>query len=445
MLRTTSQTRVKLHMTILNFSFILGGFFLGVSITFAFAVFYNKQKNKGLNEISCVLAAREKEKAVLETRLEMEQTKNEEQSLLLKQSPEILGKEFENLANRIFDAKQEKFSQDSQRTLNSSIGPLREEITRFHKQVEDSHHRENSARNEMNGTIKELMKQTDLVRGETSSLASALKGDSKSQGNWGEMILERMLENSGLSSPREYETQKPHKDQQGQLRYPDVIIHMPDKKDMVVDSKVSLTAYERYRSESDPGEQKNQLKLHINSIKNHIKDLSEKSYQELYGINTLDFVILFIPIEGAFTLALQEDDRLFDDAYKNKNIILTSPSTLMIALRIVENVWRFERQNINAQKISDEAAKLYDKMATVVESLEDIGKHIKKSQEAYESAKSQLKTGSGNVINRFNKIKKLGPNTKKTFPEDWSSETLDQDDLSLCADRKNENDPGAIR
>ena len=432
-------------MTILNLSFILGGFFLGVSITFAFAVFYNKQKNKDLNAISCTLAAREKEKAVLETRLEMEQTKNEEQSLLLKQSPEILGKEFENLANRIFDAKQEKFSQDSQRTLNSSIAPLREEITRFHKQVEDSHHRENSARNEMNGTIKELMKQTDLVRGETSSLASALKGDSKSQGNWGEMILERMLENSGLSSPREYETQKPHKDQQGQLRYPDVIIHMPDKKDMVVDSKVSLTAYERYRSETDPGEQKKHLKLHIHSIKNHIKDLSEKSYQELYGINTLDFVILFIPIEGAFTLALQEDDRLFDDAYKNKNIILTSPSTLMIALRIVENVWRFERQNINAQKISDEAAKLYDKMVTVVESLEDIDKHIKKSQAACDSAKSQLITGSGNVINRFNKIKKLGPNTKKIFPADWSSETLDQDDLSLCADRKNENDPDAIR
>ena len=445
MLRTTSQARVKLHMTILNLSFILVGFFLGVFITSAFAVFYNKQKNKDLNAISCTLAAREKEKAVLETRLEMEQTKNEEQSLLLKQSPEILGKEFENLANRIFDAKQEKFSQDSQRTLNSSIAPLREEITRFHKQVEDSHHRENSARNEMNGTIKELMKQTDLVRGETSSLASALKGDSKSQGNWGEMILERMLENSGLSSPREYETQKPHKDQQGQLRYPDVIIHMPDKKDMVVDSKVSLTAYERYRSETDPGEQKKHLKLHIHSIKNHIKDLSEKSYQELYGINTLDFVILFIPIEGAFTLALQEDDRLFDDAYKNKNIILTSPSTLMIALRIVENVWRFERQNINAQKISDEAAKLYDKMATVVESLEDIDKHIKKSQAACDSAKSQLITGSGNVINRFNKIKKLGPNTKKIFPADWSSETLDQDDLSLCADRKNENDPDAIR
>ena len=438
--KTTSQAGVKLHMTIVSFSFIFGSFLLGVLLAYAFALFDSKKKNKDLSLISCALAVLEKEKAVLEARLEMEQTKNEEQSLLLKQSREILGKEFENLANRIFDAKQEKFSQDSQRTLNSSIGPLREEITRFHKQVEDSHHRENSARNGMNGTIKELMKQTDLVRGETSSLASALKGDSKSQGNWGEMILERMLETSGLSSPREYETQKPHKDQQGHLRYPDVIIHMPDKKDMVIDSKVSLTAYDRYTSEPDSSEQKKHLKQHINSIKNHIKDLSEKSYQELYGINTLDFVILFIPIEGAFTLALQKDDRLFDDAYKNKNIILTSPSTLMIALRIVENVWRFERQNINAQKISDEAAKLYDKMATVVESLEDIGKHIKKSQVAYDSAKSQLITGSGNVINRFNKIKKLGPNTKKTFPDDWTSETLDQSDFSLNTDRKKEDD-----
>ena len=412
------------------FSFIIGGFILGALTAFLVA--------KG------AVASRDQQKAVLATRLEMEQNRFREQSLsneakyneqsaLLKESREILGKEFENLANRIFDSKQEKFSKDNQRTLDSSIGPLREEITKFHKHIEDSHHRENAARSEMNGSIKELMKQTNLVRGEASNLASALKGDSKSQGNWGEMILERMLEESGLSSPREYVTQEPHSDQQGQRRLPDVIIHMPDQRDMVIDSKVSLTDYERYKNESDVVEQKKHLKQHINSVKVHIKELHEKSYEQLEGINTLDFVLLFIPIEGAFMLALQNDDMLFNDAYK-KNIILSSPSTLMAMLKIVKNVWRFEDQNRNSQRISDEAGKLYDQMALVIESLDNIGEHIEKSQNAFEMAKKRMKTGKGNLMNRFDAIKKLGPNTKRNISQAWIDQDKNKEHLSLKHD-----------
>jgi DNA recombination protein RmuC len=417
-------------MTMVYFSFIIGGFILGALTAFLVA--------KG------ALASRDQQKAVLATRLEMEQNRFREQSLsteakyneqsaLLKESREILGKEFENLANRIFDSKQEKFSKDNQRTLDSSIGPLREEITKFHKHIEDSHHRENAARSEMNGSIKELMKQTNLVRGEASNLASALKGDSKSQGNWGEMILERMLEESGLSSPREYVTQEPHLDQQGRRRLPDVIIHMPDQRDMVIDSKVSLTDYERYKNESDVVEQKKHLKQHINSVKVHIKELHEKSYEQLEGINTLDFVLLFIPIEGAFMLALQNDDMLFNDAYK-KNIILSSPSTLMAMLKIVKNVWRFEDQNRNSQRISDEAGKLYDQMALVIESLDNIGEHIEKSQNAFEMAKKRMKTGKGNLMNRFDAIKKLGPNTKRNISQAWIDQDKNKEHLSLKHD-----------
>jgi DNA recombination protein RmuC len=285
----------------------------------------------------------------------------------------------------------------------------------------------------MNGSIKELMKQTNLVRGEASNLASALKGDSKSQGNWGEMILERMLEESGLSSPREYVTQEPHIDQQGRRRLPDVIIHMPDQRDMVIDSKVSLTDYERYKNEPDVVEQKKHLKQHINSVKVHIKELHEKSYEQLEGINTLDFVLLFIPIEGAFMLALQNDDMLFNDAYK-KNIILSSPSTLMAMLKIVKNVWRFEDQNRNSQRISDEAGKLYDQMALVIESLDNIGEHIEKSQNAFEMAKKRMKTGKGNLMNRFDTIKKLGPNTKRNISQAWIDQDKNKEHLSLKHD-----------
>jgi DNA recombination protein RmuC len=208
---------------------------------------------------------------------------------------------------------------------------------------------------------------------------------------------------------------------------------MPDQRDMVIDSKVSLTDYERYKNEPDVVEQKKHLKQHINSVKVHIKELHEKSYEQLEGINTLDFVLLFIPIEGAFMLALQNDDMLFNDAYK-KNIILSSPSTLMAMLKIVKNVWRFEDQNRNSQRISDEAGKLYDQMALVIESLDNIGEHIEKSQNAFEMAKKRMKTGKGNLMNRFDAIKKLGPNTKRNISQAWIDQDKNKEHLSLKHD-----------
>ncbi|MFT7267750.1 MAG: DNA recombination protein RmuC [Porticoccus sp.] len=384
-----------------------------------------------------VLASREKDvallgsdKTLLEVRLESDKIRYEEQLALLKQARESLSQEFENLANRIFDAKQEKFSQESKLALNSSIDPLREEITGFRKQVEEAYHNENANRNKLIGQVVELQKQAQQVGEDAVQLASALKGDSKFQGNWGEVVLERLLEDSGLTKGREYVVQASHYNDEGHRRNPDVIIHMPDQKDLVIDAKVSLTDYERYCRASDSKEKKLFLKQHVNSIRNHISGLSRKAYEQLEGINTLDFVLIFVPIEGAFMLALQNDDTLCKDAY-DKGILLVSPSTLLVVLKTVHNVWRYDKQNRNAERIAIEAGKLYDQLALVVDSLDEVGRHIGKSQDAWDQAKNRLVNGRGNLVKRFDDIRKLGAHSKRKIPETWSKEALDQEDASL--------------
>tara|TARA_B110000503_G_scaffold135527_1_gene216295 strand:+ start:215 stop:1567 length:1353 start_codon:yes stop_codon:yes gene_type:complete len=383
------------------------------------------------------LASREKDvallssdKTLLEVRLESDKIRYEEQLALLKQARESLSQEFENLANRIFDAKQEKFSKESKLALSSSIDPLREEITGFRKQVEEAYHNENANRNKLIGQVVELQKQAQQVGEDAVQLASALKGDSKFQGNWGEVVLERLLEDSGLTKGREYVVQSSRYNDEGHRRNPDVIIHMPDQKDLVIDAKVSLTDYERYCRASDSKEKKLFLKQHVNSIRNHISGLSRKAYEQLEGVNTLDFVLIFVPIEGAFMLALQNDDTLCKDAY-DKGILLVSPSTLLVVLKTVYNVWRYDKQNRNAERIAIEAGKLYDQLALVVDSLDEIGRHIGKSQDAWDQAKNRLVSGRGNLVKRFDDIRRLGARSKRKIPETWSKEALDQEDASL--------------
>ena len=250
---------------------------------------------------------------------------------------------------------------------------------------------------------------------EALNLTNALKGENKTQGNWGELVLENILEQSGLRKGVEYELQATLKSNEGKTYRPDVIIHMPQNRDIVVDSKVSLTAYERFVNAEEPQEKAKALKEHIASISSHIKELSAKNYEKLEGINTLDFVLLFMPIEGAFLLALEQDGEFFKRAYEN-NILVVSPSTLLVTLRTIEHIWRTQRQEEHAKKIAAEAEAMYDKLVLFVEEMKHIGTHLQKTQDSYDKAMNRLSTGRGNVIKRAQNMKALGLKPKKELP-----------------------------
>ena len=365
---------------------------------------------------------------VLEQRLVGQQAQYEAQLKLLQEAKQSLSQEFENLANRIFEDKQAKFTVQNKEALEVTLSPLRRDIGDFRKQVESAYDKETADRNKLVGQLSELQKQTMQVSADAVSLANALRGDNKAQGNWGEFILEKLLEDSGLSKGREYDTQVALKDESGKRRNPDVIIHLPEGRDIVIDAKVSLVDYERY-FHADTDELKQQcLRQHLNSLRAHIKGLSHKDYENLDGVNSLDFVLIFIPVEAAFMVALAQDPEMMRDAY-DRGIILVSPSTLMVTLRTIKNLWRYADQNRNAQLIADKAGGLYDQFVLYIEALDDVGKHINKSQEAWDSARKRLSTGKGNLIRRTEELKKLGAKAKKTLPDDLELEDSAQTNL----------------
>lgn len=356
------------------------------------------------------------EKLVLEEKLSNQETNFEAQLKLVKEAKQSLSQEFENLANRIFDDKQTKFSEQSKQALDTSLSPLRRDIGDFRKQVSSAYEKENADRNQLAGQIGELQKQTMKISSEAASLANALKGDNKQQGNWGEFVLEKLLEDSGLSKGREYETQVALKDEEGKRRNPDVIIRLPEGKDIIIDAKTSLLNYERYFHADNEQQRQEFLKNHLNSLRAHIKGLDIKNYEKLETINSLDFVLIFIPVESAFMLALDNDPDIMREAY-DRGIILVSPSTLMVTLRTIKNLWRYADQNINAQQIAEKAGGLYDLFVLHVEALEDIGKHLDKSKDAYETAFKRLSTGRGNLVKRSEELKSLGAKTKKAIAD----------------------------
>ena len=370
----------------------------------------------GRNELSSDIAQLNTEKLVLEEKLSSQQSNFESQLKLVQEAKVSLGQEFENLANRIFDDKQTKFSEHSKQALETSLSPLRRDLGDFRKQVSSAYDKENADRNRLAGQISELQRQTMKVSSDAASLANALKGDNKQQGNWGEFVLEKLLEDSGLSKGREYETQVALKDEEGKRRNPDVIIHLPEGRDIIIDAKVSLIDYERY-FHAEEGESRNQsLNQHLNSLRTHIKGLSVKNYEKLENVNSLDFVLIFIPVESAFMLALDNDPDIMREAY-DRGIILVSPSTLMVTLRTIKNLWRYADQNINAQQIAEKAGGLYDLFVLHVEALEDIGKHLDKSKDAYDTAFKRLSTGRGNLVKRSEELKTLGAKTKKALAD----------------------------
>lgn len=350
-------------------------------------------------------------------KIQLENLKNEfiikEENLkekieLLETSKERLKQEFENLANKLFEENSKK----SASNLNLMLNPFKEQLSSFGKRVDDIYNEETKQRSSLLTEIKNLKDLNNQISQDAINLTKALKGENKTQGDWGELILSKILEQTGLREGIEYTTQGSFTDEQGKRLRPDVIVHLPLNKDIVIDSKVTLTAYLKYTQASDDVQREIATKELIKSIYAHIKGLSLKSYEDIDSVNTLDFVLMFIPIESAFMLAFSNDNNLFKIAFEN-NIMLVSPSTLFATLRTVENIWRYEHQNENALLISKKAADLYDKFANFVNDIEAIGLNINRTQKSYEEAMNKLSLGKGNLLRRSEEFIELGVKAKK--------------------------------
>jgi DNA recombination protein RmuC len=384
------------------------------------------QIDQSKNQTQLVVQEREalrKEKEVLIIQLSKKETdfenlweRNKEQKQEVEQLQEKFTKEFENLANKILEEKTNKFTEQNKEHLKNILAPLQEKITHFEKKVEDTHKESIDYHAALRQQILGLKEMNEQMSKETINLTKALKGDSKMQGNWGELVLERVLEKSGLEKDREYFVQQSFVTPEGNRVFPDVIINLPDGKKMIVDAKVTLTAYERFVNEDDEVLKKQHLKEHIASINRHVEQLGTKNYHDLYQMESPDFVLLFIPIESAFAVALQEDASLYNKAFE-KNIVIVTPSTLLATLRTIDSMWTNQKQQENALEIARQAGALYDKFEGFVSDLIKIGKKMDEAKTEYQGAMNKLVEGKGNLISSVERIKKMGAKAKKALPE----------------------------
>ncbi len=335
-------------------------------------------------------------------------------------------KEFENLANKIFEDKSTKFTAQNKENIQTILHPLQEKIKGSEDKVEKTHKESIDYHAALRQQIVGLKEMNLQMSKETINLTKALKGDNKTQGNWGELVLERVLEKSGLEKNREYVVQQSFTNEEGKRVLPDVVIHLPDNRKMIVDSKVSLTAYEQFVNAEEEPQKALFLKDHINSLKRHIEQLSEKKYEDIYKIESPDFVLLFIPIEPAFAVAINSDNSLYNKAF-DKNIVIVTPSTLLATLRTIDTMWNNEKQQKNALEIARQAGSLYDKFHGLLNDLIGIGKKIDASKTDYNAAMNKLVEGNGNLITSVEKLKKMGAKAKKALPEniiERASDTL---------------------
>ena len=324
--------------------------------------------------------------------------------------------EFKNLANEILEEKSKKFTEQNKINLNDILKPLGEKIKDFEKKVEEVYDKESQQRYSLKEEVKRLAELNQQVSKEASNLTKALKGDSKSQGIWGEIILESILEKSGLVKDREYFIQESFKGENETRQQPDVILIYPGNRSIIIDSKVSLTAYERYVSAENDRLRESALKDHLISVRKHIQELSLKNYQDLYELNSLDFVMMFLPVEPAYMLAIQADSEIWQYAY-DKRILLISPTNLIAALKLVVSLWRQEYQNKNAIEIARRSGELYDKFVGLVEDLNDVGHKLKQTQKSYDASMNKLSLGRGSLVKRAQDLKELGIKTRKDIPQ----------------------------
>ncbi|ODS12763.1 DNA recombination protein RmuC [Vibrio scophthalmi] len=352
-----------------------------------------------------------------EARHQQAQLASQEKLQLLEKAEERLKQQFEHLANQLFEEKTAKVDQQNKQSLEGLLSPLKEQLEGFKRQVNDSFNLEAKERHTLVHELKNLQRLNEDMTREAVNLTQALKGDNKQQGNWGEVVLARVLAESGLREGHEYQTQVSLQNEAGKRYQPDVIVHLPQEKQVVIDSKMALVAYERYFNAEIDRDRAQALSDHLLALRSHIKGLSNKDYHQLKGIRSLDYVLMFIPVEPAFQVAIQADPSLVKDAME-QNIILVSPTTLLVALRTIDNLWRNDRQNQNAQIIAERASKLYDKLRLFVEDMEGLGGALDKANQSYQGAMNKLATGRGNVIRQAESFKQLGVEVKRPISSD---------------------------
>ena len=374
---------------------------------------------KQVRELTFQVTEKESLLSGLNATIEQERKGFEEKLAILDEAKKRLGDEFENLGNRIFEDTTKKFTDRNKADMETLLNPLREQIKDFEKKVTDTHKDASSDMASLKAHIENLKNLGEQMSREALNLTTALKGESQTQGAWGEIVLERSLEMSGLSEGREYHSQPSYRGGDGNTLRPDVIVHLPEGKDVVIDSKVSLTAYERYMSCENEEERGDYLRQHVLSFRNHIKELSSKAYEDIPEITSLNYVLMFVPLESAFMLAIETERDIYSEAFE-KNVIIVCPSTLLATLRTIHSIWQFEYQNANARKIAESAGRMYDKFVTFTEHLEEVGKRIEQSDQAYRRAIGSLRDGKGNLVKRALDLKELGIKTSKELPADFS-------------------------
>lgn len=376
----------------------------------------SEHKNRHLQEQSRA-NEKEKELARLETEYKNLEQRFDEQKGEMKELQERFKDEFENLANKILEEKSKKFTEQNREKLDQLLKPLGEKLEEFKEKVEKTHKEDIEGRSRLEKHLDHLKELNKQITDEAKNLTKALKNDTKTQGRWGEVILQRILEKSGLTEGREYETQVGVKTREGGQQYLDVVVHLPDEKHIIIDSKVSLKAFDRFISTEDDEVRQQALKQHVVSIRGHVKGLSGKNYHQQFEQYSPDFVLLFIPIESAFGLALQEDSDLYYEAFE-RNIVIVSPSTLLATLATIDSVWKQEYQSKNAREIAERGGALYDKFVLFVESMQDIGMRIRQTRESYDEAMNRLSSGHGNVLRQIEMLRELGAKNTKNLPGD---------------------------
>ncbi|MGB5854418.1 MAG: DNA recombination protein RmuC [Oceanisphaera sp.] len=351
-----------------------------------------------------------------ETLLRQERQWAAEKQAELSASEARLGQQFENVAQRIFEQKTHNFRELNQNSLDRLLSPLREQLEGFRRNMQETYADESRQRHSLKFEIERLSELHQQMSADTTALTRALKGDSKQQGNWGEVVLSRVLSESGLREGHEYSTQMSLNNAEGKRYQPDVIVHLPQNKDIIIDAKVSLTAYERYFNGDDALTREQALRDHVASVRGHIRELGRKDYQHLQGVRTLDYVLMFVAVESAFLVAVEAEPALIKYALDH-NILLVSPTNLLVALRTIENLWRVERQNQNARKIAESAGKIYEKLRSFTEDMEAVGQSLNKAEDHYQRAMKKLSSGRGNLIRQAEAFRELGVEVTKPLPE----------------------------
>lgn len=365
--------------------------------------------------------------AEVNANLAAERTQANEKIALINEAKDQLSNQFKALANEILDDKSKKFTEQNQSNIDQLLRPLKQQLTDFKAKVEEVYVNEGKDRSALGEQVRQLIALNTALSEDAQNLTSALKGDRKAQGNWGELILDDVLEKAGLRAGQHYRRQDAVKGEDGLTHViPDVILDLPGDRHLVIDSKLTLPDYRAFASAGDDEERAQALKRHVTSIRNHIKGLSEKNYQSLYGLSSLDFVVMFVPLEPAFMLAVTNDVELFQNAWE-RNVLLVSPSTLLFVVRTVANLWRQEGLSRNAQAISARGAELYDKLAAFVSDLEKIGSRLQQAQDSYVEAKKKLSSGKGNVLRQAEMLKDLGVKPTKTLPQHLLEDSSDSE------------------